>query len=176
MTSSSSDPEDFQPHRTDKKERKLLEKRFKDEDDSLEIVIVRDMWLTGFDAPPVHTLYVDKPMKGHGLMQAIARTNRIWKDKPGGLVVDYIGIGEELKQAIKTYTRDSGNTNPPVDISGEALSILLDSLDVIRKEYYHGFDYSGIEDPKKALSLLQPAMEHILQVNPEPDKKVEIKA
>lgn len=171
MTSSSSDPEDFQPHRTDKKERKLLEKRFKDEDDSLEIVIVRDMWLTGFDAPPVHTLYVDKPMKGHGLMQAIARTNRIWKDKPGGLVVDYIGIGEELKQAIKTYTRDSGNTNPPVDISGEALSILLDSLDVIRKEYYHGFDYGGIEDPKKALSLLQPAMEHILQVNPEPDKK-----
>lgn len=171
MTSSSSDPEDFQPHRTDKKERKLLEKRFKDEDDSLEIVIVRDMWLTGFDAPPVHTLYVDKPMKGHGLMQAIARTNRIWKDKPGGLVVDYIGIGEELKQAIKTYTRESGNDNPPVDISGEALSILLDSLDVIRKEYYHGFDYSGIEDPKKALSLLQPAMEHILQVNPEPDKK-----
>jgi len=171
MTSSSSDPEDFQPHRTDKKERKLLEKRFKDEDDALEIVIVRDMWLTGFDAPPVHTLYADKPMKGHGLMQAIARTNRIWKDKPGGLVVDYIGIGEELKQAIKTYTRESGNDNPPVDISGEALGILLDSLDVIRKEYYHGFDYSGIEDPKKALSLLQPAMEHILQVNPEPDKK-----
>lgn len=171
MTSSSSDPETFQPHRTDKKERKLLEKRFKDEDDPLEIVIVRDMWLTGFDAPPVHTLYVDKPMKGHGLMQAIARTNRIWKDKPGGLVVDYIGIGEELKQAIKTYTRDSGSSKDPVDVTGEALGILLDTLDVARKEFFHGFDYSGFEDPKKALSLLQPAMEHILQVNPEPDKK-----
>ena len=171
MTSSSSDPTHFQPHRTDKKERKFLEKRFKDEDDPLEIVIVRDMWLTGFDAPPVHTLYVDKPMKGHGLMQAIARTNRIWKDKPGGLVVDYIGIGEELKQAIKTYTRASGNDKDPIDVSGEALGILLDAIDVAKKEFFHCFDYSGFEDPKKALSLLQPAMEHILQVNPEPDKK-----
>jgi type I restriction enzyme R subunit len=171
MTSSSSDPSHFQPHRTDKQQRKLLEKRFKDEADPLEIVIVRDMWLTGFDAPPVHTLYVDKPMKGHGLMQAIARTNRIWKDKPGGLVVDYIGIGNELKEAIKTYTKDSGSERDPVDISGEAVKILLDSLDVARKEFFHGFDYSGFEEAKKALSLLQPAMEHILQVNPEPDKK-----
>ncbi|WP_419641295.1 type I restriction enzyme subunit R domain-containing protein, partial [Thiolapillus sp.] len=137
-----SDPPHFQPHQTDKADRKLLEKRFKDENDELELVIVRDMWLTGFDAPPVHTLYVDKPMKGHGLMQAIARTNRIWKDKPGGLVVDYIGIGEELKNAIRQYTQASGTTKSPVDVSGEALKILLDTLDVIRKEFFHGFDYS----------------------------------
>ena len=91
MTSSASDPEVFHPHRTSKEDRKRIEKRFKDENDPLEIVIVRDMWLTGFDAPPVHTLYIDKPMQGHNLMQAIARTNRVWADKPGGLVVDYIG-------------------------------------------------------------------------------------
>ena len=120
MTGTSADPPHVQPHRTDKTDRKLLEKRFKQSPDTLksgevplELVIVRDMWLTGFDAPPVHTLYVDKPMQGHGLMQAIARTNRIWKDKPGGLVVDYIGIGEELKKAIRQYTRDSGAEREP---------------------------------------------------------------
>lgn len=171
MTSSSSDPSHYQPHRTDKQQRKELEKRFKDENDPLEMVIVRDMWLTGFDAPPVHTLYVDKPMQGHGLMQAIARTNRIWKDKPGGLVVDYIGIGEELKKAIKTYTRDSGSDREPVDTSGQALTILMDTLHIIRSEFLHGFDYSGIDDPKRALSLLQPAMEHILSLTKEVDTK-----
>lgn len=171
MTSSSSDPSHFQPHRTDKQQRKELEKRFKDDKDPLEMVIVRDMWLTGFDAPPVHTLYVDKPMQGHGLMQAIARTNRIWKDKPGGLVVDYIGIGEELKKAIKTYTRDAGSDREPVDTSGQALSILIDTLHVIRHEFFHGFDYSGIEDAKRALSLLQPAMEHIISLSKEVDAK-----
>ena len=171
MTGSSADPIHFQPHRTDKKQRKMLEKRFKEADDPLEIVIVRDMWLTGFDAPPVHTLYVDKPMQGHGLMQAIARTNRIWKDKPGGLVVDYIGIGEELKKAIKQYTRDAGAEREPVDTSGQALQILLDTLDVIRKEFFHGFDYSGVENPKRALALLGSAMEHLLLVDPQPDEK-----
>jgi type I restriction enzyme R subunit len=171
MTSSSSDPSHFQPHRTDKQQRKLLEKRFKDDTDPLEIVIVRDMWLTGFDAPPVHTLYIDKPMQGHGLMQAIARTNRIWKDKPGGLVVDYIGIGEELKKAIKTYTRDSGSEREPVDTSGQALSILLDTRHVIHHEFFHGFDYTGIENAKRALSLLQPAMEHIIGLRKEVDAK-----
>ena len=171
MTGSSSDPAHFQPHRLDAKGGKLLEKRFKDADDPLEIVIVRDMWLTGFDAPPVHTLYVDKPMQGHGLMQAIARTNRIWKDKPGGLIVDYIGIGEELKKAIRQYTRDAGDEREPVDTSGEALRILLDTMDVVRREFFHGFDYSGFEDAKRALSLLGPAMEHVLQVDPEPDEK-----
>lgn len=171
MTGSSADPSHFQPHRTDKTQRKLLEKRFKDPDDALELVIVRDMWLTGFDAPPVHTLYVDKPMQGHGLMQAIARTNRIWKDKPGGLIVDYIGIGEELKKAIKQYSRDSGSDREPVDTSGRALQILLDTLDVIRNEFFNGFDYSGFENPARALALLGPAMEHILQIDPEPDEK-----
>ncbi|QRP64186.1 type I restriction endonuclease subunit R [Rhodanobacter sp. FDAARGOS 1247] len=171
MTGSSADPSHYQPHRTDKPQRKLLEKRFKDPADPLELVIVRDMWLTGFDAPPVHTLYVDKPMQGHGLMQAIARTNRIWKDKPGGLIVDYIGIGEELKKAIRQYTKDAGAEREPVDTSGAALQVLLDTLDVIRKEFFHGFDYAGIEQPKKALALLGPAMEHILQVNPEVDGK-----
>jgi type I restriction enzyme R subunit len=171
MTGSSADPGHFQPHRTDKAQRKLLEKRFKDPDDPLQVVIVRDMWLTGFDAPPVHTLYVDKPMQGHGLMQAIARTNRIWKDKPGGLVVDYIGIGEELKKAIRQYTKDAGAEREPVDSSGSVLQVLLDTLDVIRKEFFHGFDYAGFGNPKKALALLGPAMEHILKVDPAVDDK-----
>ena len=171
MTSNSSDPAHFQPHRTDKAERKLLEKRFKDPADPLELVIVRDMWLTGFDAPPVNTLYLDKPMHGHGLMQAIARTNRVWEDKPGGLVVDYIGIGEELKKAIKQYTREAGHDRDPVDTSGQALAILLDTLDVIRKEYFAGFDYAGFQEPRGALALLGPAMEHVLTVDPVVDDK-----
>ena len=171
MTSTSSDPAHFQPHRTDARQLKQIEKRFKDADDPLDLVIVRDMWLTGFDAPPVNTLYVDKPMQGHGLMQAIARTNRIWRDKPGGLIVDYIGIGEELKKAIRQYTRDAHSDRDPVDTSGEALKVLLDTLDVIRKEFFHGFEYDGFQEPKRALSLLGPAMEHVLEVDPEPDEK-----
>lgn len=171
MTANSADPPHYQPHRLDSKQFKQIEKRFKDADDPLEIVIVRDMWLTGFDAPPVNTLYVDKPMQGHGLMQAIARTNRVWRDKPGGLIVDYIGIGEELKKAIKQYTRDANNDKEPVDTSGQALKILLDTVDVIRKEFFHGFDYTGFQNPKVALSLLGPAMEHLLLVDPETDEK-----
>lgn len=171
MTTSSADPPHFQPHRLDRQQLKQIEKRFKDADDPLEIVIVRDMWLTGFDAPPVNTLYVDKPMQGHGLMQAIARTNRIWRDKPGGLIVDYIGIGEELKKAIKQYTRDAHSDREPVDMSGQALTILLDTMDVLRKEFFRGFDYRGFKDPKKALTLLGPGMEHLLQVDPEVDEK-----
>lgn len=175
MTSSSSDPQSFHAHRTTKEDRKRIEKRFKDENDPLEIVIVRDMWLTGFDAPPVHTLYIDKPMQGHNLMQAIARTNRVWADKPGGLVVDYIGIGEELKKAIKQYTKDSGSEREPIDTSGQALTVLMDTLDVIRKEFFHTFDYNGFESAKKALSLLGSAMEHILQLDPKPDGKIKNK-
>lgn len=175
MTTSASDPVQFHPHRTSLQDRKRIEKRFKDENDPLEIVIVRDMWLTGFDAPPVHTLYIDKPMQGHNLMQAIARTNRVWADKPGGLVVDYIGIGEELKKAIKQYTKDSGSEREPIDTSGQALTVLLDTLDVIRKEFFHTFDYSGFHNPKKALSMLAPAMELILQIDPKPDGKIKNK-
>ena len=171
MTGSSADPPHFQPHRTDKRERKALEKRFKDPNDPFEIVIVCNMWLTGFDAPPVHTMYMDKPMRGHDLMQAIARTNRIWRDKPGGLIVDYIGLGEELKKAIRQYTRDAGSDREPVDTSAQALTILLDTLDVIRKTFFHGFDCRGVENPKKALALLGAAIEHVLQVDPAPDDK-----
>ena len=110
-------------------------------------------------------------MRGHDLMQAIARTNRVWRHKPGGLIVDYIGIGEELKKAIRQYTRDAGSDREPVDTSGQALKILLDTLDVIRKEFFHGFDHAGFENPKKALALLGAAMEHVLQVNPAVDEK-----
>ena len=108
-------------------------------------------------------------------MQAIARTNRVWADKPGGLVVDYIGIGEELKKAIKQYTKDAGSEREPIDTSGQALTVLMDTLDVIRNEFFHSFDYSGFEKPKKALSLLGPAMEHILQLDPKPDGKIKNK-
>lgn len=176
MTGQKSDPEPFHIHHTDKLQRKTIEKRFKKADDPLELVIVRDMWLTGTDSPPCHTLYIDKPMQGHGLMQAIARTNRVWKDKPGGLVVDYIGIGEELKKAIRQYTRDAKSEKEPVDTSGQALTVLMDTLDVIRKEFFHGFDYAGVENPKVALSKLGTAVEHILGLTKEKDDKGRNKA
>src|SRR5699024_3160506 len=103
MTGQSSDPENFQRHIGPKSRRELLERRMKDETDELKLVIVRDMWLTGFDVPSLHTMYVDKPIQGHNLMQAIARVNRVFKDKPGGLIVDYIGIADSLKEALKEY-------------------------------------------------------------------------
>lgn len=158
MTGSASDTELLRPHLTTKRQKKRLEKRFKDPSDPLRLVIVRDMWLTGFDAPCCHTMYVDKPMKGHNLMQAIARVNRVFKDKPGGLVVDYIGIANDLKAALKTYTESNGRGSPTLD-SSEALSILLEKMDVCRG-LFHGFDYSGYET--KAPALLVPAANHIL--------------
>ena len=141
MTGSASDKALLRPHVYSSQTKKRLEKRFKDPADPLKLVIVRDMWLTGFDAPCVHTLYVDKPMKGHNLMQAIARVNRVFKDKQGGLVVDYIGIGEDLKAAMKEYTASKGRGKPTVDAS-EALAVMLEKLDVLRAMLY-GFDYSG---------------------------------
>ena len=108
MTGSATDGPEWQQHIRDKRRREALGKRFKDAKDPFKVVIVRDMWLTGFDVPPLHTMYVDKPMRGHGLMQAIARVNRVFKDKPGGLVVDYLGIAHELKQALATYTESGG--------------------------------------------------------------------
>ena len=141
MTGSASDKALLRPHIYSAQVKKRLEKRFKDPADPLRMVIVRDMWLTGFDAPCVHTLYVDKPMKGHNLMQAIARVNRVFKDKPGGLVVDYIGIGNELKLAMKEYTASQGRGRPTVD-AHEAFSLLLEKMDVLRA-MLHGFDYSG---------------------------------
>jgi type I restriction enzyme R subunit len=141
MTGSASDKALLRPHIYDGKTKKRLEKRFKDPSGELKLVIVRDMWLTGFDAPCVHTLYVDKPMKGHNLMQAIARVNRVFKDKQGGLVVDYIGIGNELKAAMKEYTNSSGRGRTTVD-AHEAYSVLAEKLDILRG-MLHGFDYSN---------------------------------
>jgi type I restriction enzyme R subunit len=140
MTGSASDKALLRPHIHSKQVKKRLEKRFKDPDDPLQLVIVRDMWLTGFDAPCVHTMYIDKPMKGHNLMQAIARVNRVFRDKQGGLVVDYIGIASELKLALKEYTASKGRGRPTVD-AHEAYAVLEEKLDVLRA-MLHGFDYS----------------------------------
>jgi len=140
MTGSASDKALLRPHIYSGQVKKRLEKRFKDPSDPLRLVIVRDMWLTGFDAPCVHTLYVDKPMKGHNLMQAIARVNRVFKDKQGGLVVDYIGIANELRSALKEYTNSQGRGRPTVDVA-EAYAVLEEKLDILRG-MLHGFDYS----------------------------------
>jgi len=158
MTGSAADKAKLQPHIYNKETKKLFEKRFKDNNDPLQLVIVRDMWLTGFDAPSCHTMYIDKPMKGHNLMQAIARVNRVFKDKPGGLVVDYIGIASELKHALKTYTDSKGKGAPTLD-TREAYAILLEKMDVVHG-MMHGFDYSDFET--HALQRLPGAMNHIL--------------
>ena len=158
MTGSASDKARLQPQIYNKETKKLFEKRFKDINDPLQLVIVRDMWLTGFDAPSCHTMYIDKPMKGHNLMQAIARVNRVFKDKPGGLVVDYIGIASELKNALKTYTDSQGKGAPTLD-TREAYAILLEKMDIVHG-MLHGFDYSEFET--RALQLLPGAMNHIL--------------
>ena len=160
MTGSASDKEKMQPHIHNKETKKLFEKRFKDVNDPLQLVIVRDMWLTGFDAPNCHTMYIDKPMKGHNLMQAIARVNRVFKDKPGGLVVDYIGIANELKQALKTYTGSNGKGKPTHD-THEAFAILLENMDKLRG-LMHGCDYSDYET--QALQILPRIMNHILSL------------
>ena len=155
MTGSASDQELLQPHIYNKQTKKNLEKRFKDINDPLKVVIVRDMWLTGFDAPCCNTMYIDKPMKGHNLMQAIARVNRVFKDKPGGLVVDYIGIANELKQALKIYTDAKGKGAPTLNAE-EAFSILLEKLDAARGMFAKtnktdGFDYADYETNAHAL-------------------------
>lgn len=158
MTGSASDKPLLRPHIYSGQVKKRLEKRFKDPKDPLQIVIVRDMWLTGFDAPCVHTLYVDKPMKGHNLMQAIARVNRVFKDKQGGLVVDYIGIANELKSALKEYTASKGRGRPTVD-AHEAYSLLAEKMDILRG-MLHGFDYSDYLNGGH--KLLAGAANHIL--------------
>ncbi len=158
MTGSASDNANMQKHLYSKQVKKEIEKRFKDPDDELKLVIVRDMWLTGFDAPSVHTMYVDKPMRSHNLMQAIARVNRVFKDKKGGLVVDYIGIANELKHALKAYTHAGGKGTGTID-TAEALAEMLKRLEIVQ-DMYHGFDYS--EYMTKAHMLLAPAANHIL--------------
>lgn len=158
MTGSASDEAKLQKHIYSKQVKKDLEKRIKDVDDELKLVIVRDMWLTGFDAPSMHTMYIDKPMKSHNLMQAIARVNRVFKDKKGGLVVDYIGIANELKYALKIYTGAGGKGTGTID-TAEALAEMLKRLDIVQN-MYHDFDYSSFMT--KAHMLLAPAANYIL--------------
>ncbi len=167
MTGSASDKALLRPHIHSAHAKKRLEKRFKDPADPLRLVIVRDMWLTGFDAPCVHTMYVDKPMKGHNLMQAIARVNRVFKDKQGGLVVDYIGIGNELKAAMKEYTASKGRGKPTVD-AHEALSLMLEKLDVLAA-MLHGFDWSAFKTGGH--STLAGAANHVLGLSSESKDK-----
>ncbi|HEX5166098.1 MAG TPA: type I restriction endonuclease subunit R, partial [Thermomicrobiales bacterium] len=164
MTGSASDPQPFQPHIRSKARREALAERFKDPDDELRVVIVRDMWLTGFDAPSLHTMYVDKPMQGHGLMQAIARVNRVFRDKPGGLIVDYLGIADQLRKALAAYT-ESDRRFTAID-QNEAVAILLEKLDIVRA-MFHGFDYAPFLTGNAAaqMELLPKAMEHILTLD-----------
>ena len=162
MTGSASDPPDWQRHIGNKSRREALADRFRDPGDPLRIVLVRDMWLTGFDAPSLHTMYVDKPMRGHGLMQAIARVNRVFRDKPGGLVVDYLGLAHELKQALATYTESGGRGRTALDQS-EAVKLMREKYEVCRG-LFHGFDYGPAlgGTPAERVSLLPAAQEHIL--------------
>ena len=162
MTGSASDPPDWQDHIRNKPRREALANRFRDPEDPFRLVIVRDMWLTGFDAPGLHTMYIDKPMRGHGLMQAIARVNRVFGDKPGGLVVDYLGLAHELKQALATYTESGGTGRTALD-RDEAVALMLEKYEVCCA-LFHGFDRSKwtTGNPRERLSLLPPAQEHIL--------------
>ncbi len=162
MTTSSSDGPEIAKHHTTKTQRKALADRMRDQDDPLKLVIVRDMWLTGFDAPSMHTLYIDKPMKGHNLMQAIARVNRVYKDKPGGLVVDYLGIAADLKEALSFYS-DAGGKGDPTLAQEQAVALMLEKLEVV-SAMYHGFAYENYFDADTArkLSLILAAEEHIL--------------
>ena len=162
MTGGASDPPDWQPHIRNKPRREMLANRFRDTSEPLQIVLVRDMWLTGFDAPSLHTMYVDKPMRGHGLMQAIARVNRVFRDKPGGLVVDYLGLAHELKRALATYTESGGTGKTALD-QAEAVAVMLEKYEICRG-LVHGFDYSRWIDgtPAERVSLLPAAQEHIL--------------
>jgi len=162
MTGSASDPADWQPHIRNKARREALANRFRDPQDPLKMVLVRDMWLTGFDAPSLHTMCLDKPMRAHGLMQAIARVNRVFRDKPGGLVVDYLGLAHELKQALASYTESGGTGRTAID-QGEAVAVMLEKYEVCCGLFY-GFDWSKwvAGSPEERLQLLPAAQEHIL--------------
>ncbi len=162
MTGAASDPPHWQPHIRNKPRREALAKRFRDPADPLRIVLVRDMWLTGFDAPSLHTMYVDKPMRGHGLMQAIARVNRVFRDKPGGLVVDYLGLAHELRRALAAYTESGGTGRTALD-QGEAVAAMLEKYEICCG-LFHGFDRAAWIDgtPAARLGLLPAAQEHVL--------------
>jgi len=162
ITSASSDGPEISAHHTTKEQRRILADRMKNPDDELKLVIVCDMWLTGFDVPCLHTLYIDKPMKGHNLMQAIARVNRVYKDKPGGLIVDYLGIAADLKKALAFYS-DAGGKGDPTILQEQAVELMLEKLEVVSNMYY-GFNYEEYfeADTSKKLSIILAAEEHIL--------------
>ncbi|MGH2710722.1 MAG: HsdR family type I site-specific deoxyribonuclease, partial [Actinomycetota bacterium] len=163
MTGSASDDPEWQRHIRNKVRRDELAKRFKDASDPFKVVLVRDMWLTGFDVPSLHTMYLDKPMRGHTLMQAIARVNRVFRDKPGGLVVDYLGIADDLKKALAIYAGSGGRGEPTVD-QDEAVAVMLEKFEICR-DLFHGFDYSDflVAESIEQLRILAAAQEHILQ-------------
>ena len=163
MTGSADDGPEWQPHIRNKDKRRKLANRFKDNKDPFRIVIVRDMWLTGFDAPCLHTMYADKPMQGHGLMQAIARVNRVFRDKPGGLVVDYLGLADQLKHALANYT-ESGGTGAPTFDTRQAIAVMLEKHG-IASDMLHSFDWGKWVNGKPAerLGLIPAAQEHVLQ-------------
>jgi len=163
MTGAASDLQEWQRHIGGKARRELLAKRAKDPDDPLKLVIVRDMWLTGFDAPCMHTMYIDKPMRGHGLMQAIARVNRVFRDKPAGLIVDYIGIAQNLKSALSQYSRDD-QKHAGID-EAEAIAVMLEKYEIVR-DMFHGFDYRAglMGSPKERLGVLASAIEWVLEM------------
>ena len=162
MTGAAADPPDWQPHIRNKPRREALAKRFRAPGDALRMVLVRDMWLTGFDAPSLHTMYVDKPMRGHGLMQAIARVNRVFRDKPGGLVVDYLGLAHELKRALATYTESGGTGQTALDQT-QAVAVMREKYEICCG-LFHGFDRAAWIDgiPTERLALLPAAQEHVL--------------
>ncbi len=163
MTGSADDGPDWQPHIRNKPKRRALATRFKDAKDPFRIVIVRDMWLTGFDAPCLHTMYADKPMSGHGLMQAIARVNRVFRDKPGGLVVDYLGLADQLKHALATYIESGGKGSPSID-TAQAIAVMEEKHE-IACVIMHGFDWSlwTTGTPTQQLGMIPPGQEHVLQ-------------
>ena len=164
MTSASSDGPKISKHHTTKEQRRALAERMKDTEDELKLVIVRDMWLTGFDVPSLHTMYIDKPMKGHTLMQAIARVNRVYKDKPGGLVVDYLGIASDLKEALSFYS-DSGGRGDPAVLQEQAVQLMLEKLEIVSQMFY-GFPYKHYfaADTSTKLSIILAAQDHIIGI------------
>ncbi|NUP98906.1 MAG: type I restriction endonuclease subunit R, partial [Armatimonadetes bacterium] len=162
MTGSATDPPEWQQHIRNKRRREDIAKRFKNPDDPLRMVIVRDMWLTGFDVPCLHTMYLDKPMRGHGLMQAIARVNRVFRDKPGGLVVDYLGLADSLRDAMAAYTQSGGRGETTIDVT-QAVAVMLEKYEVCC-DLFHGFDYSKFATgtPAERITMLPQAQEHVL--------------
>ena len=162
MTSASSEGPKISKHHTTKDQRRILAERMKNPEDELKLVIVRDMWLTGFDVPCLHTMYIDKPMKGHTLMQAIARVNRVYKDKPGSLIVDYLGIASDLKEALSFYS-DSGGKGDPAVLQEKAVQLMLEKLEIV-SQMFHGFTFDDYfeADTSRKLSIILEAEEHIL--------------